>query len=38
MEKSLYYIDRILNIPCSTNLTEEEVDVVLEKLMRYKNE
>ncbi|MEJ6466316.1 LegC family aminotransferase [Fusobacterium ulcerans] len=38
MEKSLYYIDRILNIPCSTNLTEEEVEVVLEKLMRYKNE
>jgi len=37
MEKSLYYIDRILNIPCSTNLTEEEVDVVIEKLKKYKS-
>ena len=34
MEKSLYYIDRILNIPCSTNLTEEEVDVVISKLRK----
>lgn len=37
MEKSLYYIDRILNIPCSTNLTEEEVDIVIEKLKKYKS-
>lgn len=37
MEKSLYYIDRILNIPCSTNLTEEEVEVVIEKLKKYKS-
>ena len=37
MEKSLYYIDRILNIPCSTNLAEEEVDVVIEKLKKYKS-
>ena len=34
IEKSLYYIDRILNIPCSTNLTEEEVDVVISKLRK----
>lgn len=37
MEKSLYYIDRILNIPCSTNLTKEEVDIVIEKLKKYKS-
>lgn len=36
MEKSLYYIDRILNIPCSTNLTEEEVDIVIRKLKELK--
>lgn len=36
MEKSLWYYDRILNIPCSTNLTEEEVDIVVEKLKEFK--
>lgn len=36
MEKSLYYIDRILNIPCSTNLAEEEVDIVIRKLKELK--
>lgn len=37
IEKAKYYIDRILNIPCSTNLTEEDVRYtcdVLEKLKR----
>ncbi len=36
MEKSLYYIDMILNIPCSSNLKEEEVDIVIEKLKEFK--
>ncbi|WP_279117844.1 LegC family aminotransferase [Fusobacterium varium] len=36
MEKSLYYIDRILNIPCSSNLIEEEVDIVIKKLKELK--
>lgn len=36
MEKSTYYIDMILNIPCSTNLAEREVDIVIEKLKEFK--
>ena len=34
MEKSTYYIDRILNIPCSSNLTEREVEHVIEVLKK----
>lgn len=34
MEKSTYYIDRILNIPCSSNLTEREVEHVIEALKK----
>lgn len=37
VEKANYYRDRILNIPCSTNLKQEEVEYVcsvLEKLMK----
>lgn len=36
MEKSLWYHERVLNVPCSTNLTSEEVDIVLEKLREFK--
>ena len=36
MEKSLWYHERVLNVPCSTNLTSEEVDIVLEKLRELK--
>lgn len=36
MEKSLWYHERVLNVPCSTNLTLEEVDIVLEKLREFK--
>ena len=36
MEKSLYYADRVLNVPCSTNLSEEEVEIVISKLREYK--
>ena len=36
MEKSLYYYDRILNLPCSSNLTEEEVHQVVEKIKGLK--
>lgn len=28
IEKAKYYSERIINIPCSTNLTEEEIDLV----------
>ena len=34
MEKSTYYIDRILNIPCSSSLTEREVENVIEVLKK----
>lgn len=34
MEKSTYYIDKILNIPCSSNLTEREVEHVIEVLKK----
>lgn len=34
MEKSTYYIDRILNIPCSSSLTEREVEHIIEVLKK----
>ncbi|MGL5149163.1 MAG: LegC family aminotransferase [Clostridium sp.] len=36
MEKSIWYHDRILNIPCSSNLTEEDAKIVIEKLKELK--
>lgn len=36
VEKANYYIDRILNIPCSTNLTKEDVEYVCETLRELK--
>lgn len=36
MEKSIWYQRRVLNIPCSSNLTEDEVDYVIEKLKEFK--
>lgn len=35
--KALYYYDRILNLPCSSNLTEKEVYQVIEKIKEFKN-
>lgn len=32
IEKALFYYKHIVNIPCSTNLTEEDVDYVIEQL------
>lgn len=34
MERSTYYIDKILNIPCSSNLTEEDVDWIINVLKK----
>ena len=34
MEKALWYYERVLNIPCSSNLTEEEVEIVISKLKK----
>lgn len=36
MEKSIYFYKRILNIPCSTNLLEEDVDFVILKLKEFR--
>ena len=34
IEKATYYIDKILNIPCSSNLAEEDVKQVCQVLER----
>ena len=34
MEKALWYYERVLNIPCSSNLTEDEVEIVISKLKK----
>ena len=34
MEKALWYYERVLNIPCSSNLTEDEVEIVISKLRK----
>ena len=36
IEKALYYYNRILNLPCSSNLTEKEVYQVIEKIKEFK--
>ncbi|MDP0507287.1 MAG: LegC family aminotransferase [Fusobacterium sp. JB019] len=36
IEKSLEYYEKILNIPCSSNLSEEEEDIVIKKLKEFK--
>lgn len=36
IEKALWYHDRILNIPCSSNLQKEEVEYVIKKLRELK--
>ncbi|MGL5053238.1 MAG: LegC family aminotransferase, partial [Cetobacterium sp.] len=35
-EKAISYHDRVLNIPCSSNLSEEEVEVVISKLKEFR--
>lgn len=32
IEKAQYYSERVINLPCSTNLTEEEVELVCKKI------
>ena len=36
IEKARHYVDNLINIPCSTNLTEEEVYQVVDMLKKYK--
>lgn len=37
VEKARYYRDRVVNIPCSTNLTEDMVRTVCDALKRFKS-
>lgn len=34
IEKAEYYFDRIVNIPCSTNLCDEDVTYVIDVIKR----
>ena len=36
VEKAKWYYDRVINIPCSSNLKEEEVDYVIEVLKKLR--
>lgn len=36
IEKALYYYEHVLNLPCSTNLTKENVAVIAEAIKEYK--
>jgi aminotransferase in exopolysaccharide biosynthesis len=36
IEKAQYYVDHLINIPCSSSLTEEEVEIVVEWLKEFK--
>lgn len=36
IEKAIWYHDRVLNIPCSSNLIEEDAKYVIEKLKEFK--
>ena len=36
IEKAIYYYDRIVNIPCSTNLTENDINRVIEVIRSSK--
>ena len=35
IEKALWYYEKVLNIPCSSHVTEEEVDSVLKKIKEF---
>lgn len=36
IEKSLFYEKNLINVPCSSNLTEDEVETVIENLKKFK--
>lgn len=35
IEKALYYYEHVLNLPCSTNLLREDVDIVVSSIMKF---
>ena len=38
IEKAIFYRERIINIPCSTNLAETDAEKVAELIIKYKND
>ena len=38
IEKAYYYEKNLINLPCSSNLTEDEVKIVIGKLEEFKNQ
>ncbi|WP_213819031.1 LegC family aminotransferase [Garciella nitratireducens] len=36
IEKAYYYEENLINVPCSSNLSEEDVEIVIENLRSYK--
>ena len=38
IEKAGFYEKNLINVPCSSNLSEDEVEVVVEKLAQQKNQ
>ena len=38
IEKARYYVNNLINIPCSTNLTQEQVLQVVDKLKEFKKD
>ena len=36
IEKAQHFVDHLINIPCSSSLTEEEVEIVVEWLKEFK--
>ena len=37
IEQAPYYQENLINLPCSSNLTAEEVEVVVEHLKQFKS-
>jgi perosamine synthetase len=37
IEKALFFEKNLLNVPCSTNLSEDEVEIVIDNLKRFKS-
>jgi dTDP-4-amino-4,6-dideoxygalactose transaminase len=37
IEKAYYYEKNLINVPCSSNLADEDVEIVVERLRIYKN-
>ena len=35
IEKAKYYWERVVNIPCSTNITDEEIKAVVEQIKLF---